>query len=125
MSLPKKDRNLRSENSNDGAFPDRQGAAEFALAVSKALRSDYGGRGPAVKRVARLTGANERAVKNWFEGRNAPTGYHLVLLAGHSDEVLRLILVRAGRKDSLVSLDIAAVRTALARAAATLDGIGG
>jgi hypothetical protein len=47
------------------------------------------------------TGAGERAVKNWFEGKNGPNGENLVMLVRHSDEVLEALLSMAGREDIL------------------------
>jgi hypothetical protein len=47
------------------------------------------------------TGAGERTVKNWFEGKNAPNGENLIELIRHSDEVLEAMLVMAGRQDIL------------------------
>jgi len=47
------------------------------------------------------TGAGERTVKNWFEGKNAPNGENLVELMRHSDEVLKAMLMMAGREDLL------------------------
>ncbi len=47
------------------------------------------------------TGAGERTVKNWFEGKNGPNGENLVALVRHSDEVLEALLLMAGRVDIL------------------------
>jgi hypothetical protein len=47
------------------------------------------------------TGAGERTVKNWFEGKNGPNGENLVGLVRHSDEVLEAFLLMAGREDIL------------------------
>ena len=47
------------------------------------------------------TGAGERAVKNWFGGKNGPNGENLVELVRHSDEVLEALLLMAGREDIL------------------------
>lgn len=51
----------------------------------------------AIKTVVALTGANERAVKNWFDAKNGPSGEFLIALCSHSDEVLETFLVMAGR----------------------------
>jgi hypothetical protein len=48
-----------------------------------------------------LTGANERAVRNWFEAKNGPNGEFLIALCRHSDQVLETFLFLAGRKDHL------------------------
>lgn len=122
MSFTKKDRNIRSMEGTEASGPR---AAEFARVVAEALRSEYEGKGSAVKRVALLTGANERAVKNWFDARNAPSGHHLVTLARHSDHVLGVFLVLAGRTNSLVPLQIEVARAALVRALEELDSLAG
>nr|WP_281721283.1 hypothetical protein [Nitrosomonas nitrosa] len=44
----------------------------------------------------RWTGAHERTVKNWFSGENGPSGAHLIVLAGNSDEVLEAFLALTG-----------------------------
>jgi hypothetical protein len=54
-----------------------------------------------VKTVMAYTGAGERTVKNWFEGKNGPNGENLVELVRHSDEVLEALLLMAGREDIL------------------------
>ncbi len=54
-----------------------------------------------VKTVMAYTGAGERTVKNWFEGKNGPNGENLVELVRHSDEVLEALLWMAGREDIL------------------------
>jgi len=77
----------------------RLGAAGVAAAVAAALRRDYGLRGHAIKSIAAETNANLRAVKNWYEGRNAPNGEFLILLCRHSDEVLETVLLLAGRPE--------------------------
>ena len=47
------------------------------------------------------TGAGERTVKNWFEGRKGPNGENLIELMRHSDEVLEVVLFLADREDIL------------------------
>jgi hypothetical protein len=61
----------------------------------------------AVKAVCRLTGAQERAAKNWFEAKNGPTGYHLIALMAASDAVLDTVLMAAGRPDLIVGKKLA------------------
>ena len=48
-----------------------------------------------------FTGAGERSVRNWFEGKNGPNGKNLIELMRHSDEVLEALLMIAGREDVL------------------------
>lgn len=69
----------------------------FASAIAAALREDFGHSGSAVKTVATITGANERAVRNWFEAKNGPAGFNLVDLMQHSDRVLEAVLLLSGR----------------------------
>ena len=74
-------------------FPQKR----FADAVALALRREYGGSHAAIKTVVALTGANERAVKNWFDAKNGPSGEFLIALCAHSDGVLETFLLMAGR----------------------------
>ena len=69
--------------------------------ITKTLRETYGPTGAAVKTVMAITGAGERTVKNWFEGKNAPSGANLIKLMKHSDEVFETILILAGRENLL------------------------
>src|SRR5262249_23637772 len=84
--------------------PEREGISpvRFAELVAEALRRDFGGTHRAVKTVCSLTGANERAVKNWFEAKNGPAGYHLIALMSASDAVFEAVLIAAGRRDFFV-----------------------
>jgi hypothetical protein len=90
MSLPKEDRKDRSVS---GKVLQKR----FADAVALALRRECGGTHAAIKTVVALTGANERAVKNWFDAKNGPSGEFLIALCSHSDEVLETFLRMAGR----------------------------
>jgi hypothetical protein len=51
----------------------------------------------AIKTVVEFTGANERAVKNWFDAKNAPSGEFVIGLCRHSNEVFETFLLMAGR----------------------------
>ncbi len=102
MSSTNKRRNFRSNSGKDfhrGVSNERLGAAGFATAIAEALHREFGGNGSAIKTIVRLTAANERAVKNWFQGRNGPSGEFLILLCQHSDQVLETVLLLAGRND--------------------------
>jgi hypothetical protein len=98
MSFAENDRKFRSKSGK--TFPTAAsaefGAASFREAVADALRRDFGGSPAAVKRVAQLVHANERAVRNWFDARNGPNGEHLVCLARHSAAVLETMLGLSG-----------------------------
>jgi hypothetical protein len=38
-------------------------------------------------------------VRNWFEGKNGPSGAHLIVLMRHSPAVVQAVLSLAGRAD--------------------------
>jgi hypothetical protein len=67
------------------------------------------------------TGAGERAVKNWFEGKNGPNGENLVMLVRHSDEVLEALLLMAGREDILTGKFLVDARDRLAEMLEIID----
>src|SRR5438067_6285074 len=92
MSLTKKDRIIRSVSGI--TFP----PGGFATAIAAALRREYGATHAAVKTVVALTGANERAVKNWIEAKNATSGDCVVSLCSHSVEDIETLLMMAGRE---------------------------
>ena len=71
----------------------------MASAIAAALRREYGATHASVKTVVLLTGANERAVKNWFDAKNGPSGESVIALCAHSDEVLETFLLMAGRTE--------------------------
>jgi len=95
MSLTKKDRIIQSISGI--TFP----AGRFAGSIAAALHREYGATHAAVKTVVGLTGANERAVKNWFEAKNGPSGESLVALCRHSDAVLETFLLMTGREEQV------------------------
>jgi len=105
MSFPKKGRNFRTESGK--TFPKSSDKIsnlnddEFTVAISQALHKAYGGKLSSAKAVMKHTGASERTVKNWFQGKNSPNGENLVRLMRHSDEILETLLVMAGREDIL------------------------
>ncbi len=69
--------------------------------IAETLHRAFGGTGAAIKTVMSHTGAGERTVKNWFEGKNGPNGENLIELVRHTDEVLEALLLMAGREDIL------------------------
>lgn len=81
--------------------------------LSKALGDELGHTHRAVKTAMRWTGASESCVKLWIAGTHAPRGVHLVELMRHSDEVLRVILLAAGRQDAVIALEFGVLRTRL------------
>ena len=105
MSFHKKGRNFRPVSGK--TFPRSSGRVAasdgygFAAVIAETLRETFGGTRKSVKTVMAYTGAGERTVKNWFEGKNGPNGENLVELVRHSDEVLEALLLMAGREDVL------------------------
>jgi hypothetical protein len=67
------------------------------------------------------TGAGERAVKNWFGGKNGPNGENLVELVRHSDEVLEALLLMAGREDILAGKLLVDARDKLVEMLESID----
>jgi hypothetical protein len=121
MSPTEKDRKIQSRSGN--LFPGTTGLdpATFAIQIAAALRRAYGGRHSAVKIVAKAVGANERAVRNWFEAKNGPSGEHLVRLMWHSDEMMDSVLAMAGKKEFAAAMQVSKARSALSKALAELD----
>ena len=93
----------------------------FAMMIAEALDTDLGRTHQGVKTAMRWTGASERSVKHWFAGSHAPRGRHLVSLMRNSNPVLTRILVAAGRRDVLLALEVATLRSRLEAMLALLD----
>jgi len=91
MSLTKNDRKIQTESGK--SLPSEPFAAEIAAALHREYDRMHAGR----KVVVQLTGANERAVRNWFDAKNGPNGESLIALCRHSDQVLQAVLRMAGR----------------------------
>ena len=107
MSLTKTDRKSRSSGGKT------LHAERFADAVAKALHREFDHTHAAIKTVVALTGANERAVRNWFEAKNGPNGEFLIALCRHSDQVLETLLLLAGRTDHVRARQIVAAKEKL------------
>ena len=124
MSFPEKDRNFQPESGK--TFPRSFiGASaqdfDFTFVVARALHQAFGGTHAAVKTVSAFTGANERTVRNWFEGKNAPNGVSLVKLVRYSDEVLEAFLLMAGRKEILSAKKLVDARDKLVEMLEIID----
>ena len=74
-----------------------------------------------VKTVMAYTGAGERTVKNWFGGKNGPNGENLVELVRNSDEILKALLLMAGREDILAGKLLVDARDKLAEMLGIID----
>lgn len=121
MSFTEKDRKLQSKGGS--SFPFDPAGEPLALAIASALKAEFGNTPSALKTVAQLTRSNERAVRNWFEGRNGPSGENLVILMRHSNHVLRTVLSLADRRDLVVAVGLASLRRQLVDAVAAIDGL--
>ena len=115
MSFRKKVRKFRTVSGK--TFPnssDRIASSDeydFTAVIAETLRDEFGDSGRAVKTVMAYTNAGERTVKNWFQGKNAPSGANLIELVRYSDEVLEAVLVMSGREDILMAKKLVDVRS--------------
>lgn len=98
-------------------------ASEYRNAISSALSQELGGAGRAAKDTARWTGASERTAKNWISATYGPTGENLIELMRHSDTVLAVVLVLAGRDEEIIARRLSLVRNELAEVLSSLDAI--
>src|SRR5215510_14519126 len=88
-------------------------AERFADAIARALHQEFDHTHAAVKTVVALTGANERAVRNWFDAKNGPNGEFMIALCRHSDQVLDTFLLMAGRTEHVRARQIVAAKQKL------------
>src|SRR5262252_191997 len=88
-------------------------AERFADAIAGALHREVDHTHAAIKTVVALTGANERAVRNWFDAKNGPNGEFLIALCRHSDQVLDTFLILAGRSEHVRARQIVAAKQKL------------
>ncbi len=125
MSFRKKARKFRPVSGK--TFPQSSARAssteghKFVEVIAETLREAFGGTRRSVKTVMAYTGARERTVKNWFEGKNGPNGENLVELVRHSDEVLEALLSMAGREDILAGKLLVDARDKLAEMLEIID----
>jgi len=105
MSPPKNDRKIQSVSGTlihgSSGPEDPPGAGQIAAAISHALHDEFGDTHAAIKMIVRATGANERAARNWFDGKNAPNGESLIALCRNCDHVLEAVLILSGRIEIL------------------------
>jgi len=118
MSFTKNDRKIQSESGK--TFP-KISQQTLTSAVSMALRAEFEATPSAMKTVARLTNSNERAVRNWFESKNAPSADNLVILMKHSTHVLKAVLELADRPDLVLAVGLKGLREQLVDAVAAID----
>lgn len=122
MSFTKKDRKIQSRTGK--TFPEISPEA-IASAVAEALKAEFGGTPSAIKTVARITHSNERAVRNWFEGKNSPSADNLVLLMRQSNQVLRKVLELAERPDLVLAIGLDGLREQLVNMLSAIDKVNG
>ena len=87
----------------------------IVAAIAEALRAEFGSTAGAAKRIGRITARNERAARNWLDGRNGPSAENLIALMGHSDHVLRTVLGLAGRSELTLATDLADLKQMVRR----------
>lgn len=121
MSFSEKDRKLQSKTGN--SFPIPIAAESLASAIAAALKEEFGNTPSALKTIARLTRSNERAVRNWFEGKNSPSAENLVILMRNSELILHTVLALADRNDLVVTVKLEGLRRQLMDAVAAIDGL--
>jgi hypothetical protein len=73
--------------------------SKIAAAVAQVLRKNFSEINSAIKVIGLQTGANPRAVRNWYEGRNAPSSSNIVLLARHMPAIIEVVLRLSGREN--------------------------
>ncbi len=95
----------------------------YELSIAAALKAELRDSKGSVKTVMRWTGASERAVKGWFSGANGPNGRHLISLATYSDTVFTCVIGLSGRRLLVQESELVSLRSALAIAIQTIDGL--
>lgn len=123
MSFQKKDRSFQSKTGRTFHPPGAYAGMSFAEVIAAALKAEWGGSPSARKELGRITNANERAVRNWLDGRNSPSGEHLVSLIEHSDAVFEAVLHLTDRYYLAPSAELLELRQRLVAAVETIDGL--
>lgn len=98
-----------SRTKKDRLFPNGKPPlteARFARMIATALHRDYGALPSPVKQIGLLTGANLRSIKNWLQGRHAPSSLHLLTLARISPSILEIVRERIGDVANNVPLNV-------------------
>lgn len=121
MSLPKNDRNFRSESGKTFHVESIGNGLPFADAIAAALLLEWGQTRSALKEMGRVTRTNQRTVRNWVDGRNGPSGENLVALMRHSDEVPTTVLELSRRLDLVPASSLMSLRPALVRTVNAID----
>jgi hypothetical protein len=106
-------------------FPNGENLGPYPVAIAHALQNQLGSTHQAIKIVMRWTGAGERTVKNWLAGISGPNGQHLVDLIRHSDEVLEVLLILAGRQQIVAVQKVVDIRNKLLETVGQIDELMG
>jgi hypothetical protein len=104
-------------------FPNSENLGRYPRAIAYALKRELGSTHQAVKIIRRWTGAGERTVKNWLAGVSGPSGQHLVDLIRHSDDVLTVLLILAGRQQVAATQRLIEVRNRLVEMVEEVDAM--
>ena len=123
MSFQKMDRNFQSKKGKSFYAEGGQADCPFAASIAMAMQNEWGESPSARKEVGRITAANERTVRNWFEGRNGPSGENLVTLVRHSDAVFATVLELSGRESLLPAVGIFGLRDQLDALVHAIDAL--
>ena len=102
-------------------FPNDENLGSYPRAIAYALKCELGPTHQAVKTIRKWTGAGERTVKNWLAGISGPSGQHLVDLIRNSDDVLQVLLIMAGRNQTVVVQHLGDVRNQLMQTVEKID----
>ena len=122
MSFTKKDRKVQSNSGK--TFPELS-PSTLTAALALALKEEFGAVASSIKTVAKLTNSNERAVRNWFEGKNSPSADNLVILMRHSDQILWTVLELADRRDLVLAVGLSGLRAQLVDVLTAIDEMAG
>lgn len=90
---------------------------DYAMAISAALRREWGHLRSMRREICEQTGASEATAKNWLAGTNGPGGEHLLKLMAVSDEVYDTAMGLAG-----IENEATAARRRIRQAMAALRG---
>lgn len=102
-------------------FPNGENLGPYPRAIAYALKCELGSTHKAVKIIRKWTGAGERTVKNWLAGISGPSGQHLVDLIRNSDDVLQVLLIMAGRNQTVAVQHLGDVRNQLMQTVEKID----
>lgn len=121
MSFTENDRKVRPKTGR--TFPQgRYDGLTYRAVIAEVLAVEFGSVRSAVKSLARLTNTNERAVRNWFEGKNGPSGESLIQLMQHSDLAFGAVLELC-RRSRPPAPELAELRIHLAAALGVIDAV--